>query len=289
VTDARQRILAVNPAFTVITGYAEAEVTGAGLDVLQPARDEDEVFQMLRSALGHTGRWQGEVWKRRKGGEPFRARMAVTKVGGGDHTPGNYVIVFSDVTRLRHTEEQLDLITNYDPLTGLANRNQFRIRLQHALLRVQRDGHRLAVVILDIDRFRAINDALGQALGDQLLRLVGGALSRALRPTDLVARPTGDEFAINLSILQLEQGDLVTEIHGVLENVGIDPARLELELTESMIMRPGATFSTGRWLPPTSPHTGCRRFAQLYPRRRDRPTAKSEAIAGKKRTRWSVF
>ena len=197
ITDASHRILAVNPAYTQITGYPEAEVVGAPLALLQADVDSEAVFAGLR-ADPESGRWRGEVWKRRKDGEPFRARMAVTRVSGANGDPAEHVIVFSDITRLHRTEEQLDLIKNFDELTGLANRGQFRIRLQQALQRARRSHGQLAVLILDLDRFRAVNETLGQASADQLLVLVASALTRALRPNDTLARLGGDEFGLVL-------------------------------------------------------------------------------------------
>jgi len=198
ITDSSHQILAVNPAFTEITGYAEAEVVGAPLTQLQINAGREEVFAGLRAHPGQSGRWRGEVWKRRKDGEPFRARMAVTGVTSTNGDPAEYVIVFSDITRLHRTEEQLDLVKNFDELTGLANRGQFRIRLQQALQRARRSRSQLAVLILDLDRFRAVNETLGQASADQLLVLIASALTRALRPNDTLARLGGDEFGLIL-------------------------------------------------------------------------------------------
>ncbi|WP_462321183.1 sensor domain-containing protein [Halochromatium sp.] len=198
ITDASHQILAVNPAFTEITGYTEAEVVGAPLTQLQINAGREEVFAGLRTDPGQSGRWRGEVWKRRKDGEPFRARMAVTGVTSANGDLAEYVIVFSDITRLHRTEEQLDLAKNYDALTGLANRGQFRGRLQDALQRARRSRSQLAVLILDLDRFHVINESLGQAGADQLLVLIAGALTRGLRPSDTIARLGGDEFGLLL-------------------------------------------------------------------------------------------
>ncbi len=198
ITDSSHQILAVNPAFTEITGYAEAEVVGAPLTQLQINAGREEVFAGLRAHPGQSGRWRGEVWKRRRDGEPFRARMAVTGVTSTNGDLAEYVIVFSDVTRLHRTEEQLDLVKNFDELTGLANRGQFRILLQQALQRARRSRSQLAVLILDLDRFRAVNETLGQANADQLLVLIASALTRALRPNDTLARLGGDEFGLIL-------------------------------------------------------------------------------------------
>lgn len=198
VADAGYQILAVNPAVTDITGYPEADIVGESLSVLQVDASDDDIFRGFYRDARQAKRWRGLVWKRRKGGEPFRARMVVTRISSDSQGTVKYVIVFSDITRLHRTEEQLDLVKNYDELTGLANRGQFRIRLQQALQRARRNDTRLAVLILDLDRFRVINESLGQGSADQLLVLIASALSRALRPSDALARLGGDEFGLVL-------------------------------------------------------------------------------------------
>ena len=217
ITDDGYQILAVNPAFTEITGYTGSEIAGAPLGILHVSAGGEDVFNGLRADAGRPRRWRGEVWKRRKNGEPFRARMAVTRVNSADGDPGEYVIVLSDITLLHRSEEQLDLIKNFDELTGLANRSQFRIRVQEALQRARRSSAQLAVLILDLDRFRVVNETLGQVSADRLLVLVASALSRALRPSDSLARLGGDEFGLVL--------EPVEDVHHV---AGIATQLLEL-------------------------------------------------------------
>ncbi len=202
ITDPEQRILAVNRAFTEISGYAESDVVGHTPEVLQSGRHGDAAsFRSIWGILSQTESWRGELWSRRKDGELYRMRMTVSTVRDPDGADLNYVIVISDITSLTQTRDELQFLMHHDALTRLPNRTLFRSRLEHGLQRAARDRRAIAVMLLDLDRFRVINESLGPTSGDLFLRLIGGCLAGALRPGDTVARLSGDEFGFILEDL----------------------------------------------------------------------------------------
>ncbi len=200
VTDAKGDIVTVNPAFVEITGYTEAEVLGRNPRFLQSGRHEQQFYITLWSALETVGRWQGEVWNRRKNGEVYPQWLTISVVRDKGEIV-NYVAVFSDLSQIKESQRLLDQLVHFDPLTNLPNRLLFEARLRHAITQCQRSGGHLGVLFLDLDQFKNVNDTLGHAMGDKLLRAAARRLSRALRQQDTVARLGGDEFAVVLENL----------------------------------------------------------------------------------------
>lgn len=196
ITDLVGRILSVNPAFTDITGYEPVEVLGNNREMLQSARHEATFFEAQRQQLEHSGRWQGEVWNRRKNGETYPEWQTISTVTDEEGRALNYVTVFSDISLLKVSQERLEYLAHHDVLTGLPNRLLFRDRLEHAIQRADRGGSKLAVLFLDLDRFKHVNDSLGHTVGDALLQEVASRLRTFLRRDDTLARLGGDEFTI---------------------------------------------------------------------------------------------
>ncbi len=193
------QIVAVNQAFSRITGYAANAVTGLALEAVISSAQDTPFWDGLWVRVGERGRWQGERWERRQDGELYRARIGVTLVEDKRGRIDRYVIVIGDITRLRRTQEQLDFVTNFDALTGLANRKRFRRRLEQALKVSEHRSDCIAVLLLDLDRFRVVNESLGPAGADEVLKTIGNALLNALGPAHTVGRLDGDEFGIILS------------------------------------------------------------------------------------------
>jgi diguanylate cyclase (GGDEF)-like protein/PAS domain S-box-containing protein len=211
VIDVHGRIVATNPAYTQITGYTESEAVGteSGLtraSLASSAGHEPAFYDGLWRDLAETGFWRGEIWSTRKNGEVYLEWLTVSAVRDDDDTVSHYVCVFSDITRLKESQEKLDHLAHHDPLTGLPNRLMFHDRLQHAMVRAARAGSQLAVLFIDLDRFKNVNDTLGHQVGDELLRHVANALSSCLRDGDTLARLGGDEFIVLLEDVDGERG-----------------------------------------------------------------------------------
>jgi len=214
VTDAQGRIIATNPAFTEITGYLAEEATGHTPRMLKSNRHGAEFYQHLWASITTTGAWQGEVWNRRKNGEIFPEWLAISAVRDGAGAIRNFVAVFSDISTIKRTQADLEHLAHFDPLTDLPNRVLFQDRMQHAIDRARRYGHGIALLLLDLDGFKFINDSLGHPVGDQLLQLAARRLAEAVRVEDTVARLGGDEFAVILSELA-DESDAVEAVEAV--------------------------------------------------------------------------
>ena len=198
VTDPRGTIIAVNRAFTDITGYHEDEVLGQTPRLFRSGYHDQEFYRQLWDALLQDGQWQGEVWNRRKNGEIYPQWLSINAVYDDRQQITNYVSTFSDITQSKRSEEQIHRLAFSDPLTGLANRRLLLERLHHALATARHSGRRGALLCVDLDEFRQLNDTLGHAAGDLLLQQVAQRLTACLRDGDTVARLCGDEFVVLL-------------------------------------------------------------------------------------------
>ena len=196
VTDAASRIEAINGAFTRITGFAAGEVIGQFPSIMASGRHPPEFFAAMWDEIGRTSRWQGEVWNRRKDGEVYLEWLSIAAVRDADGKVANYLGVLTDITARKENEERVWRQANFDFLTGLPNRSNFINRLTDTVTRARREGGGFAVLFLDLDGFKEVNDTLGHAAGDLLLQEVGGRLLSGIRASDTVARLAGDEFAI---------------------------------------------------------------------------------------------
>ncbi|MQM39324.1 hypothetical protein KBTX_03349 [wastewater metagenome] len=198
VTDPQQRIVAVNQAFTRITGYPESEAVGETPALLHSGVQSTEFYRNMWRELTGRGVWQGQIWNRRRNGETYPEWLTITEVRSDDGALENYVAVFADITEAHQAQEELTYRTYHDHLTGLPNRAFFRERLEHALATADRRGRTLAVVLLDLEGFGAINDSLGPEAGDTVLRQAAERLGAHLDADDTLSRPGGDEFWILL-------------------------------------------------------------------------------------------
>lgn len=196
ITDDSLNIIAVNRAFTDITGYTEADILGKTPRVLKSGRHGDMFYQAMWASLNAAGQWRGEIWNRRKFGDVFPELLTISAVKDEKGKVTNYVAVFSDISSSKAVQENLDFLAHHDALTGLPNRILFRARLEHSLQQARRDGRKLALVFVDLDRFKKVNDTLGHPVGDELLLAVAAAMSRVVREEDTLARLGGDEFIL---------------------------------------------------------------------------------------------
>jgi diguanylate cyclase (GGDEF)-like protein/PAS domain S-box-containing protein len=198
VTDAAGVILAVNPAFTDITGYTADEAIGQTPRLLRSDHQEPGFYRSMWETLVAKGRWQGELWNRRKDGAAYLVLLTINVIKDQDAQSIRYVGMFHDVTVQRERDAEIRHLAFHDALTGLPNRALIQDRFDHALARASRDGSRLAAVFVDLDGFKGVNDALGHDIGDLLLQEVARRIKARVRAMDTVARIGGDEFVILL-------------------------------------------------------------------------------------------
>ncbi len=208
VTDRHNVILAVNPAFSRLTGYEADEVLGKTPGMMKSGRHDATFYQAMWHSLRDDGEWSGEVWDRRKDGSLYpkwlHIRVVHDMCRDGSGEPAFYVASFTDISDRKEAEERIRVLAYHDVLTGLPNRLLLLDRLEHAMANAQRGRHHLAVMFIDLDRFKNVNDSLGHAAGDELLCEVAGRLRACVRDVDTVARLGGDEFVVVLENLETE-------------------------------------------------------------------------------------
>ncbi|HLF96586.1 MAG TPA: EAL domain-containing protein [Methylococcaceae bacterium] len=219
ITDADAVILETNAAFTAITGYDKSEVVGRNPRLLKSGRHDRRFYEQMWHDLVTEGSWRGEMWDRRKNREIYPVWLTINALADERGVTSHYVAIFSDISTLKQTEQKLEQLAYYDPLTTLPNRSLFKNRLEHECLLAQRNQTRLAVFFIDLDRFKNINDTLGHWAGDCLLQEVAARIQTCVRKSDTVARLGGDEFTIILSGLDeaQEAAEIAQKILQVLE------------------------------------------------------------------------
>ena len=201
ITDAEHNIVAINRAFQLITGYSEEEALGQKASLLRPSVEGKDHFTAIARALSTEGQWHGEVWNRRKNGELFPIEITVTAVAGRSGLTEHHVGVFNDVTFRKAAEEEIRKLAFYDALTRLPNRRLMLDRLGRALTSSARHHRHGALMLIDLDNFKTLNDTLGHDVGDKLLQEVANRLQNCIRKGDTVARMGGDEFVVILEDL----------------------------------------------------------------------------------------
>lgn len=202
ITDANANIVDVNDTFTAITGYSRSEVLGQNPSILQSGRHTTAFFKQLWSDLTTKGFWSGEMWNRRKNGEIFAEMQTISTVRDRSGKPTNYVGLFTDITQLKEHQQQLEYSAHYDALTRLPNRVLLADRLKQGLARCHRMSTSLAVLYIDLDGFKSVNDNHGHEMGDQLLITIAQRWNEVLREGDTLARIGGDEFIVILVDLE---------------------------------------------------------------------------------------
>jgi diguanylate cyclase (GGDEF)-like protein/PAS domain S-box-containing protein len=196
VTDADNRIIAVNRAFTEVTGYRPEEIIGRGPAVLKSGRHGTAFYRTMWRALEETGHWQGDIWDRRKDGEVYLEHLSIAAIRDDAGRVIRHVGVFSDIQKLHAAHEQLKRLAHFDTLTELPNRTLLTERLRQASEHAKRNNQLLALIFMDLDGFKHLNDNFGHAVGNSLLLMVAQRLRQVVRAGDTVARLGGDEFAV---------------------------------------------------------------------------------------------
>ncbi|MCW8835854.1 MAG: EAL domain-containing protein [Rhodospirillales bacterium] len=218
VTDHDNLVVSVNPAFSTITGYSEAEIIGKDPGMLGSDHHDAEFFADMWRKLSEDGRWEGEIWNRRKNGEIFPIWLSVAVVPDSEGNPAQYVSVFADLSSRKAAEEQLHFQANYDTLTGLPNRQLLQDRLEQAIFHAAAEKARAVLLYIDLDNFKFINDSLGHDFGDRLLVELSRRIVGCVEAGVTVSRTGGDEFMVILPDLRSFEGgntiikDILAEI-----------------------------------------------------------------------------
>ncbi len=219
VTGADEKVLRVNPSFTEMTGYSAADAIGKKLDFLYSGRHDPSYYENIRHSVEQTGAWRGELWSRRKSAEIFPSQCTITAVFDDDGVVTNYVHTLTDITQRKATEEEINKLAFYDPLTGLPNRRLLIDRLRQAMALSSRNGQVGALLFMDLDNFKTLNDTLGHDMGDLLLQQVAKRLGDNVREGDTVSRLGGDEFVVMLEELGENQNEAVALAKAIGEKV----------------------------------------------------------------------
>ncbi|MCK6405203.1 MAG: EAL domain-containing protein [Rhodocyclaceae bacterium] len=225
ITGPDNRIVSVNQAFTDITGYAPGEVIGQDPVILGSGRHDHEFFAELWRRLDACGHWQGEIWDRRKSGDIYPKWLGISAVRDNTGKLTHYVAIFSDISERKAAQQRIEYLANHDALTGLPNRTLLTDRVEQALASADRHQRRIALLFLDLDRFKTINDSLGHPAGDALLREITRRLLASVRETDTVSRLGGDEFVV--LVTDLSDDETVAMIAQKILEVAQQPFRTE--------------------------------------------------------------
>ncbi|MHB1117062.1 diguanylate cyclase domain-containing protein [Sideroxydans sp.] len=201
ITDVHNNIMQVNRAFTQITGYAAEEVIGKNPRILKSGEQGPEFYQEMWDTLLSTGAWQGEVMDRRKSGEVYPKWLSIAVVKNEQGEITNYIALFTDITERRASFERIQQLAHFDALTDLPNRTLLNQHIEQSMLTAKRNRNKMALLFLDLDGFKGVNDTLGHHAGDMLLREVSIRLKRCVRETDMVSRLGGDEFVVVMSAI----------------------------------------------------------------------------------------
>ncbi len=199
VTDENNQIISVNPAFSAITGYSFEEVKGKNPKVFKSGRHDQKFYRAMWKEIVSHGKWQGEIWDKRKDGKIHAKLLSINTNRSDDGSVHRYVALFSDITEKKKSEELIWRQANFDTLTGLPNRDMFSDKLGQEMKNSTRAGLPLALLLIDLDQFKEVNDTLGHAVGDMLLKDAARRISACVRKSDTVARLGGDEFTIVIS------------------------------------------------------------------------------------------
>lgn len=195
ISDEKNRIIYVNPAFEETTGYSSSEILGKTPHVLSSGRQDKTFYLQMWKTLNQTGRWQGEIWNRRKNGEVYPEWLSIAQSRHNGQIM-YHIGLFKDITSQKEADYKIRHYAYHDPLTNLANRRMFEEQLLAAMALAQRNNHCVAIIFVDLDGFKRINDSHGHLIGDLFLKEVASLIQKSLREIDLLARIGGDEFLI---------------------------------------------------------------------------------------------
>ncbi|MEE4297078.1 MAG: EAL domain-containing protein [Wenzhouxiangella sp.] len=241
ITEPDGRIVEVNDSFTRITGYEREEVLGKNPNMLASGRHDEAFYRSMWAALIERGAWSGELWNRRRDGTEYAQLLTISSVRAPDGKPTQYVGLMTDITAQKNYQHELEHRAHHDALTGLPNRVLLGDRLSQAMSHAERRKQSIAVVYVDLDNFKQINDRCGHHAGDEVLREVARRLSQALRETDTVARPGGDEFVAILTGLDPQthpEGSLTRLLEIMARPIQLEQESVEISLSLGVTLYP---------------------------------------------------
>ncbi|MGB3962587.1 MAG: diguanylate cyclase, partial [Sulfurimonas sp.] len=225
ITDANNKIIDVNEAFTRITGYSRADVLGENPRILKSGRNTREFYTQLWASLHTDGVWNGELWNRKKNKDEYVENTTISVVYDANHEVQNYISIFTDITLQKRQHDELEHNAHYDLLTNLPNRMLFADRMKQAIVYALRNKQLVAIVYIDIDGFKAVNDSYGHDVGDKLLVLLAEKMTNILRKSDTISCVGGDEFIALLVDIQNKESVnpyLKRLIEAIAEPINID-------------------------------------------------------------------
>ena len=225
ITDAAGLIISVNQAFSIVTGYPAGEVTGRNANLLASGRHSREFFSGMWRSVLETGYWNGEVWNKRRNGEIFPEWLSLSSVRDAQGRVTHLVGIFSDISERKASEAKIAFLAHHDALTGLPNRLLLKDRMEQAIVHCERNGNKVALLFVDLDRFKAVNDSFGHPVGDALLRDAAQRLLACVRDSDTISRHGGDEFLVVLTDLQ--SSEVPAQIAGKIMAALGQPFRIE--------------------------------------------------------------
>ena len=205
ITDANRKIISVNKAFSKITGYEKEEVLGKTPSILSSGVHDKEFYKNMRESLTLNSTWKGEIWNKKKNGEIYPEWLNISIVKDSSGNILNYVAIFSDITKIKKSNERIEYLAHHDPLTNLPNRLLLKARLDQSITRASISKEILALFFIDIDNFKVINDTYGHSIGDKIINLVASRLQKNLRAEDTISRIGGDEFVIVIENIDQER------------------------------------------------------------------------------------
>ena len=234
LSDADNKILQINDAFTQLTGYTTEDVIGKDPKMLSSGDQSNEFYQAMWQKIHAQGKWSGEIYNRRKNGEVYPERLTIIAIKNEQNQLTHHIAIFNDISQQKKAEQHIHFLAHYDPLTHLPNRSLFNERLQHAILKSQRSHKSIALLFIDLDRFKEINDSFGHKAGDQLLIQVANDIKSCIRDTDNTARLGGDEFLITME--ELTHNELIVNAPLVATKILTALAhKYTLEMTQAYI------------------------------------------------------
>ena len=248
ISDSNNQIISVNSAFTKITGYLAEEVKGKNPNILSSGHYNRDFYRAMWKEISTVNYWQGEIWDRRKNGEVFPKWMTISAVKDKQDKVINYITIFSDISQHKETEARIEHLAHYDPLTDLPNRILLKVHIDHELVVAERNKTQFALLFLDLDHFKNINDTLGHSIGDKVLIEIAQRLKSVVREEDTISRLGGDEFNILLPGTDFKGAALVAEkiVKIVFETIHIEKNQLHISSSIGISLFPenGQNYET---------------------------------------------